>query len=746
MVDIARLAIVASTQDLERALGVMRQVRGEARATEQATDGMGGAWGRASGALGGASGALNLLRGGLAGVGIYLGGQQVLAYANAWQQVENQLRLVTNSTEELNRAQAQNFDIAQSTFSSYEASASLYARLARSSSDLANDHDRLARVTETVNKAVALSGTNAATASAALFQFGQGLAADALRGEELNSVLEGTPALARAIADGLGVSIGALRAMAAEGELTAERVISAIESQTDVIDASFSEIQPTISQAGQVLSDSIGQLIYQFDEAAGVSKDVAAALILVANGINAISAVIPAAREEVGEYFSLWENTRRELETIQGLMDKAGIPRTGITFGAEPVPPARQALRAEEPFGTPTPDEAYLARGPVGPMPQRENIIAGFGLPVNKADIADLQDYTREKERLAKEAERQSQQAANQATREAEAVRKRREEFALDIDARISGLEQLRAAQGESPAAVRAVETSIKVQEEARRLGIDLDSEAGRALQQRIEKQDALTLAIQRTAEAQRAAAGLGELTTPDFGLKVISTEGSTAGAGVPTSFTDTLDQLRAKGQEQTIANQAADEITKAKVAQDELNELTKEWERVGSVAVNTLSAGITNMITEGGDLKDTFASLGKSLLNMGIQSLLGAGIGGPAPAAGGEATGLIGLLSSFGAKSQFGNDFVVPGGGVDNKTLVARVGGGERVKITPTGNSKGGGGAIHVTIGDIDMRGASTEAIAAVERMERNLPGMIIGQVATMVDTDPNFARQMRA
>lgn len=83
---------------------------------------------------------------------------------------------------------------------------------------------------------MAISGASATAAQAALTQFGQALASGQLRGEELNSVMEQTPALAKAIADGMGVSVGELRKKAQDGEMTIEKVIQALERAADSVD------------------------------------------------------------------------------------------------------------------------------------------------------------------------------------------------------------------------------------------------------------------------------------------------------------------------------------------------------------------------------------------------------------------------------------------------------------------------------------------------------------------------------
>lgn len=195
----------------------------------------------------------------IAALGLGLLIRESFQLVSSYQTLENKLRLVTSGMDELGRVQEKLTGISRRSFQSYSATADLYSRLARSTEDLGLSQNRLLQVTETINKAVALSGASAQTAAASLFQLGQGLGAGALRGEELNSVLEGTPELARAIAEGLGLGIGELREFAAEGKLTAEQVIGALTKQAEEVDAAFSRLNPTIEQIGGVLQDAFNQ-------------------------------------------------------------------------------------------------------------------------------------------------------------------------------------------------------------------------------------------------------------------------------------------------------------------------------------------------------------------------------------------------------------------------------------------------------------------------------------------------------
>ena len=191
----------------------------------------------------------------IAALGIGLLSRQLIKQINVYTALNNKLKLVTKGASGLAKAHKVLFDIAQDTRGSLEGTIDLYSRLARSTQELNISSERLANVTRAVNQAVALSGASASTAQAALFQLGQGLGAGALRGEELNSVLEGTPELARAIANGLGKTIAQLREMGSQGKLTAEAVIGALEKQSNAVDKEFSQTSKTIQQALQQIEN-----------------------------------------------------------------------------------------------------------------------------------------------------------------------------------------------------------------------------------------------------------------------------------------------------------------------------------------------------------------------------------------------------------------------------------------------------------------------------------------------------------
>lgn len=149
--------------------------------------------------------------------------------------------------------------------------------------------DQALAITETINQAVQLSGASASASDAAVTQLIQGLQSGVLRGDEFNSVMEQAPRLARALADGLKVTTGELRAMAQEGKLSSEVVIGALKSQGATLEAEFGSLPQTIGRSMQNLATSWQLFVGEIDQGAGASTKVAAAIDLLADNLDTVA-------------------------------------------------------------------------------------------------------------------------------------------------------------------------------------------------------------------------------------------------------------------------------------------------------------------------------------------------------------------------------------------------------------------------------------------------------------------------
>lgn len=236
--------------------------------------------------------------------------RQLAQVADGYSNIQAKLRLVTSDAGQLARVNEQVFAISQRTFSSLDSTATLVGRTTQAliSNGAAAD-DALQRslgLVETIQKAFAVSGATATESQNAIIQLSQGLAAGALRGEEFNSIAEQGPRIMRALADSLGVTTGKLRAMAAEGKLTAEVVETALTSQAQKIDAEFAKLPLTIERSLVLLRNEFTKYVGEADQASGASRKVAEAISDVARNLPAIISGFIAAAQVATAYFAIY--------------------------------------------------------------------------------------------------------------------------------------------------------------------------------------------------------------------------------------------------------------------------------------------------------------------------------------------------------------------------------------------------------------------------------------------------------
>ena len=257
---------------------------------------------RVRGALGGladqARAALEPLRSftGLIGGALGIGGaNELIERADAFDNLSNQIKVATKSEQEYRESLDAVSDISQRSRSDLDSTARLYAKVRQNADSLGLSQTQVAEVTETVAKGMQLSGAEAGAAAGATQQFTQALASGTLRGDEFNSVMEASPALMKAIADGLGVAVGELRAMAEAGQLTTDRVVQGLLSQKDAIDELYGKTTVTVEQRLGQLSNAATLFVGRLNEQYGATRALGDGLQFLANNLDAVAGLMGAA-------------------------------------------------------------------------------------------------------------------------------------------------------------------------------------------------------------------------------------------------------------------------------------------------------------------------------------------------------------------------------------------------------------------------------------------------------------------
>lgn len=184
-------------------------------------------------------------------LGAYVGLQTVqklVETSDQMTQINARLQLMTGSAEAAAAAQDKIYQAAQRSRGAYLDMAYMVAQLGTLAPDAFTDTDELIAFAEQLQKQMAISGASGQSAQAAMIQLTQALASGTLRGDELNSVLEQTPMIAKTIAEYMGVSTGQMREMASEGAITADVVKNAMLSAAEETNAAFESIPLTWGQ------------------------------------------------------------------------------------------------------------------------------------------------------------------------------------------------------------------------------------------------------------------------------------------------------------------------------------------------------------------------------------------------------------------------------------------------------------------------------------------------------------------
>lgn len=221
----------------------------------------------------------------------YMSVSKVIEFADGYTQLNNKLKLVTQSEEQLQTALNDTFRIAQETASTWSGVNDVYSKFAQNQEKLGLTQKEVASITQTVTKAVGMSGASAAAADAALMQFGQALNTGVLRGAELNSVMSQTPALAKAIADGMGVSVGELKKLGEQGKITTEAIIESLKKVAPQIESEYAKTATTVSESFNRVSNEFTKLIGELDQSHGVSDKAVQGITLLAENIDKLAII-----------------------------------------------------------------------------------------------------------------------------------------------------------------------------------------------------------------------------------------------------------------------------------------------------------------------------------------------------------------------------------------------------------------------------------------------------------------------
>lgn len=280
---------------------------------------------------------------------------QLIQFADTWNQLNGRLRLASSSSEDYVESQRVLMEISQRTGTSLEANSNLYSRIAQSLRDAGYASADVAKVTETVATSLKLSGASTEEASSVITQLSQVLGSGVLRGEEFNSIMENGGRLAKLLADGLGTTVGGLRNMANNGELTTDKIVPLL-TNVEILRKEFDTLPASISGSAQKVQNAFLAWVGGANDAVGASSTLSGVLDGLANNIDDVANTAGIlVGVGLARYFgnmvgsiaqstrAVLSNTAAEIELAQAQVRGAQV---SVAIGREAVYRAQKARAA----------------------------------------------------------------------------------------------------------------------------------------------------------------------------------------------------------------------------------------------------------------------------------------------------------------------------------------------------------------------------------------------------------------
>lgn len=219
---------------VSRASGQVDNFNRKQQQAQKEAKGVANAWGSVKKYIGSALAAISV--------------QKIIDLADTMTTTRARIDLMNDGLQTTDELQSMIMASANRSRAAYQTTADAVSKMGIMAKDAFGNNAELIQFTELINKQFTIAGTSAAGVDAAMLQLTQAMSSGVLRGEELNSIFEQAPTIIQTIADYLGVPIGQIRAMAAEGQITSTIVKNAMLSSADEINAKFNAMPMTFAQ------------------------------------------------------------------------------------------------------------------------------------------------------------------------------------------------------------------------------------------------------------------------------------------------------------------------------------------------------------------------------------------------------------------------------------------------------------------------------------------------------------------
>ncbi len=366
----------------------------------------------------------------LAGIGAALGTRELIRMTDTWTDLNSRVRLAAGGMAEGQEVMQRLGEVARRTYSSLEQTAEGYLLNATALRELGYSTNQTLDYTEAVNNALVISGAKGQRAEAVMNALSKAMAGGALRGKNLNTVIEQGGRLAEALAEGLGVGVNQLRSLGQQGRITGRDIVSALSSQMERLRREAEEMPATIGDGVQLLQNAMLDYVGNADQATGVTARISEALVIMADNFDKTAdAVLQVAGVIAGALIG---------RSIAGMIAKLGLAGSALISFTRALSAVRTVAGL-----TMAISGLGAAAGPVGLLIGGAVTAAVIAYSSSTAEARDVSEaYAAALEKVRARAE----DAKDEIIEAADAVDEMRQLLAAAIDVGESETERLTAA------------------------------------------------------------------------------------------------------------------------------------------------------------------------------------------------------------------------------------------------------------------------------------------------------------
>lgn len=187
--------------------------------------------------------------------------KSVVAIGDEMQSMRSRIELLPQTVGDVGAAFEEVATRASDARAPMEAYAGLYTRLGNAGKDYIKTQEDLLGITDTISRALVVSGATAQEAGSVMIQFSQALGSGTLQGEEFRAMAEAAPQYLDQLSLAMNIPREQLKKMASDGKLTSKAVIEATRQMSGYFESKFRQMPMTVSQATTIVANRFGVMV-----------------------------------------------------------------------------------------------------------------------------------------------------------------------------------------------------------------------------------------------------------------------------------------------------------------------------------------------------------------------------------------------------------------------------------------------------------------------------------------------------